>query len=267
MKTKNRPDLVTGLLEELSSRRKGRPLALFLDYDGTLVDIAPRPELARPDQALLELLARLAARRDMKVVVASGRPLENLQELLPVPNLGLVASHGGEVFVEGRGHSRLLTDTERESLGCWRRRLEDNLAAYPGWWLEDKPLGFALHYRQVPLAQRPSFLAICRRWRRQVEQEGRFQVLAGKMVLELMPLKVSKGAALLKILSTPGFLEVLALYLGDDQTDESAFELLRHEGLAVRVGRFRRKSAADHRLPSPRAVRRFLAQLLVLPEE
>lgn len=267
MKPKSLPDPVKVLLKELGSQRQGRPLALFLDYDGTLVEIAPRPELARPDQELLELLRQLTVRPDLKVVVTSGRTLENLQELLPIPGLGLVASHGGEVCLGGHRHLWPLTETDREALRHWRRRLEEDLAPYPNWWLEDKPLGFALHYRQVPLAARPPLLALCRRWRRQVEQDKRFQVLAGKMVQELLPRGVSKGTALRDILSSPGFLEVLTLYLGDDQTDESAFELLRQEGLTVRVGRFRCQTAATYHLPSPRAVRRFLAQLLLLPKE
>lgn len=261
------PDFVNVVLQELRSQRQGRPLALFLDYDGTLVNIAPRPELARPDQELLELLARLTARPDLKAVVISGRPLAELQALFPVTGLGLVASHGGEVYLGGQRHLWPLAEPDREALRRWRRRLEKNLAPYPHWWLEDKPLGFALHYRKVPPAARSPLLALCRRWRRQVEKEGTFQVLAGKMVLEVLPRGVSKGAALQKILSSPGFPGVLALYLGDDQTDESAFELLRQGGLTVRVGRFRRKTAATYHLPSPRAVRRFLAQLLLLPME
>lgn len=242
-------------------------MALFLDYDGTLVDIAPRPELARPDRELLDLLRQLANRPDLKVVVISGRPLQDLEELLPVPGLGLVASHGGESLLGGSRHLWPLTPEDRQALCQWRERLTEKLAPFKGWWLEDKPLGFALHFRELASGDRVPFLKLCRIWRRQVKKEKRFQVLAGKMVLELLPLGVSKGAAIQEILSTPGFQEVLALYLGDDQTDESAFELLRQEGLTVRVGRFRRKTSASRHLPSPRAVRLFLAQLLLLPKE
>ena len=83
-------DFCVPLRSEIQARRRGRPLLLSLDYDGTLVEIAPRPELARPTPELLELLIRLVAQRDLKVMVVSGRPLRDLQELLPVPGLNFL---------------------------------------------------------------------------------------------------------------------------------------------------------------------------------
>ena len=95
-------DCQTSLRLAQQAHRQRRPLLLFLDYDGTLVEIAPRPELARPTPELLELLRRLTAQRDLKLMVVSGRPLRDLQELLPVPGLNFLGSHGGETFVSGR---------------------------------------------------------------------------------------------------------------------------------------------------------------------
>ncbi len=95
-------DCQTSLRLAQQAHRQRRPLLLFLDYDGTLVEMAPRPELARPTPELLELLRRLAAQRDLKLMVVSGRPLRDLQELLPVPGLNFLGSHGGEAFVSGR---------------------------------------------------------------------------------------------------------------------------------------------------------------------
>ena len=92
-------DIVAPLRSAIRERGQGRSLLVFLDYDGTLVEIAPHPELARPTPALLEVLGRLAAQVDRKVMVVSGRPLRDLQDLLPVPGLNFLGSHGGEAFI------------------------------------------------------------------------------------------------------------------------------------------------------------------------
>jgi trehalose 6-phosphate phosphatase len=243
-----------------------RPLLLFLDYDGTLVEIAPRPELARPAPELLELLTRLTAQRDLKLMVVSGRPLRDLQELLPVPGLNFLGSHGGEAFVAGRPYPLPVATLNHEELARWRSRLAALLQPFRGWWIEDKPQGFALHYRQVQAEHAYEFIGILGSWQEQLRQEGGFQVLSGKKVLEILPLSVSKGAAIQKILLLAGFIGFFPLYLGDDITDESAFLLLQGHGLTIKVGRPGTETAASHYLPDTKAVRHFLA-LLVSPLE
>jgi len=256
-------DFHAPLMSALEAKRQGRPLLLMLDYDGTLVEIAPRPELARPAQELLELLGRLTSRADLKVMVVSGRPVRDLQAMLPVPGLDLLGSHGGEVFVDGRLHPlpAAAVNVDNEELCRWRRRLAAKLEDFPGWWLEDKPLGFALHYRQVPEEHIDKFLIILAGWQEQLRQEGRLQLLAGKKVLEILPPGVSKGLAIMNILLLPGFLRFFPIYFGDDTTDESAFLLLQGHGLTIKVGRPSTETAASHFLPDPEAVRHFLALL------
>ena len=125
----------TSLRLAQQAHRQRRPLLLFLDYDGTLVEIAPRPELARPTPELLELLRRLTAQRDLKLMVVSGRPLRDLQELLPVPGLNFLGSHGGEAFVAGRPYPLPVATLNHEELSRWRRRLAAVLQPFRGWWL------------------------------------------------------------------------------------------------------------------------------------
>jgi trehalose 6-phosphate phosphatase len=246
--------------------RQSRPLLLFLDYDGTLVEIAPRPELARPTPELLELLRRLTAQGDLKLIVVSGRPLRDLQELLPVPGLNFLGSHGGEAFIAGRPYPLPVATVNHKELSRWRSRLAAVLQPFRGWWIEDKPQGFALHYRQVPAEHAYEFIRILGRWQEQLRQEGGFQVLSGKRVLEILPLSVSKGAAIQKILLLPGFLGFFPVYLGDDITDESAFLFLQGRGLTIKVGRPRTETAASHYLPDTNAVKYFLS-LLAAPLE
>ena len=260
-------DFYGPLRSEIKARRRGRPLLLLLDYDGTLVEIAPRPELARPTSELLELLRRLMAQRDLKVMVVSGRPLRALQELLPVPGLNFLGSHGGEAYISGRLHPLQVAAADNEELHRWCNRLGERLQPFRGWWIEDKPLGFALHYRQVPAEHADEFIRILERWQEQLRQKGGFQVLAGKKVLEILPPGVSKGAAIQEILLLPGFFGVFPIYLGDDITDESAFHILQDQGLTIKVGRPGTETVASHFLPDPEAVQHFLAFLAVPLED
>jgi trehalose 6-phosphate phosphatase len=247
--------------------RQRRPLLLFLDYDGTLVEIAPRPELARPTPELLELLRRLTAQGDLKLMVVSGRPLRDLQELLPVPGLNFLGSHGGEAFIAGRPYPLPVATVNHKELSRWRSRLAAVLQPFRGWWLEDKPQGFALHYRQVPAEHAYEFIVILGRWQEQLRQEGGFQVLSGKKVLEILPLSVSKGTAIENILLLPGFIGLFPVYFGDDITDESAFLLLQGHGMTIKVGRPGAETAASHYLPDTTAVMHFLSLLAAPPED
>ncbi len=251
----------------IRAHRQGRPLLLLLDYDGTLVDIAPRPELARPDEELLVLLQRLTARPDLRVLIVSGRPVADLQALLPVPGLDFLGSHGGEALIAGRRYVLAEGYAEPGELARWRGQLAARLQDFRGWWLEDKPHGCALHYRQVSAREIPEFLERLAGWQEEVGQAPGLQLLAGKKVLELLPKGVGKGPAIRNLLVLPGFLGCFPIYLGDDVTDESAFLVLRDRGLTIKVGGLAGDTAATHVLPDPEAVRQFLGQLAASPED
>lgn len=251
----------------LQERRRGSSLLLLLDYDGTLVEIAPHPKLARPTPELLELLGWLAAREDRKVMVVSGRPLRDLQDLLPVPRLDFLGSHGGEALIGGRLFPLPVTPEDLQELYRWRTRLAAMLQPFHGWWLEDKPQGFALHYRHLSEQHAHEFGGILGRWEKQVGKQGRFQLLEGKKVLEILPRGVSKGSAIREILLLPQFFGFFPLYAGDDSTDESAFLVLRDQGITIKVGSPGVGTAASHFLPDPEAVRHFLTILAFPPED
>jgi len=256
-------DFRTLLEITLQARHQGRPLILFLDYDGTLVEIAPRPELARPSKRLLELLDQLAAQEYLKVIVVSSRSLKELQELLPVPGLDFLGSYGGEVFIFGRPYLLQAATMDRNELLHWRNRLVARLKPFQGWRIDDKPLGFAIHYRQVPPEQTYEFIGALGRWKEQLRQAGLFQILGGKKIQEILPQWISKGAAVQEILSLlPRNDSFFPIYVGDDASDESAFQILQNLGLTIKVGHPGTKTAAFHFLPDPEAVLRLLSLLV-----
>jgi trehalose 6-phosphate phosphatase len=259
-------DIVAPLRSAIRARGQGRSLLIFLDYDGTLVEIAPHPELARPTPALLEVLGRLTAQVDRQVMVVSGRPLSDLQELLPVPGLDFLGSHGGEAFIAGQPYALPVAAIDHKELSRWRAWLAVVLQPFQGWWIEDKPLGFTLHYRQLPPTDAQQFMRVLEGWHEQFRAKSHFQVLTGKKVLEILPRGINKGSAIQEILSMPGFRGSFPIYLGDDITDESAFLILRDQGLTIKVGSPASETAASHFLPDPEAVRHFLT-LLAFPLE
>jgi len=200
---------IESILAAITALPQGRRLLLFLDYDGTLVEIAPRPELARPAPQLIQVLTRLISLLSQAVVVVSGRPLADLQELLPVPGLNYLGFHGAQGLLGGKPWNLEVPAGSKEEEEELARQLTRNLTGLDGWWLESKSPGFALHYRQAQPREERRIMAVLEPWLRQVVQGGRHQVLRGKKVVEILSQGVSKGAAIRKILLFPRFSDII----------------------------------------------------------
>ena len=240
-----------------------RNLLLALDYDGTLVEYAPRPELAQPPLELLRLLVPLATMPGLQVLVISGRPLKEIKTLLPIPGLNYVGSHGGEGCLAG--HSWAFQ--EKRHLRLIVRELQQDLAAHlaacQGWWIEEKPLGLVLHYRLATPQQEAMIRRSLESWLRNVTRESQFSILDGKKGIELLPLGISKGAALGKVLAFEETLPFFPVCLGDDHSDESAFQTVqRHGGLGIKVGGDHESSSAIYGFSHLEEVQAFLRLLI-----
>jgi trehalose 6-phosphate phosphatase len=255
------------LAEMAQGRRQGRKLLLLLDYDGTLVEIAPRPELAAPTPALLELLARLIHRSDYAVVVVSGRSLENLRNILPLPGLNYLGSHGGESLIPGKVLPAVCGDAVFPEISRWKKELAGLLEQVSGWWLEDKPQGFALHYRQTSPEHEAQLTRIADVWKSRVLAQGSCQILHGKKVIEVLPRGISKGGAIRNLLLSPDFAGYFPLYVGDDTTDDSVRAAIQTQGLFFKVGEEEHTAKAVHFLKNPAQVREFLVLLAGRGEE
>lgn len=221
----------------------------FLDYDGTLAPIAPRPEEALPHPEALRVLEAL--RQRYPVYVVTGRRVEDLERLLPLAGLPVVGGHGLEEGVVG-GEKRSLFPVDLAPLRA-------HLPQCPGVRVEDKGFSLALHYREARHEARA--LACLKAWLREVEELLRalgLEVLQGKKVLEIKPRGVNKGEAVLRLLARhPGRTPV---YIGDDATDEAAFRALEGRGLTLKVGPG--PTAAQGRLRDTEAVLAYLKTYL-----
>lgn len=240
-------------------------LFLCLDYDGTLVPIASRPEDARPTAALLTLLAQFVQHPHIKVAIVSGRSLSDLRALLPIQGMAYIGTHGGEMCTAAGETRRLvLGGVVAMAIARLHQDLAPLLSQTSGFVLEDKQYALALHYR---LAQPEEEEWAIRQFLTAVQEYQRkgilLEVIYGKKVVEVRPVGVSKGRAVQSLLEAE-HRTTLPIYVGDDLTDEEAFQTLHGRGLTILVADSPYYTAAQYTLRSPQEVSRFLSFLLNL---
>ena len=225
--------------------------ALFLDFDGCLVDIAPRPDAVQVTPALTRRLSRLLQRQGGAVALVSGRDVADLRGHLPdFP--GIVAgSHGAEFSpgpgrIESAGHPDL--DIDR------LHRVARELAQpHPAVLVEEKPHGVALHYRADPALR--SFVEDLSE--RLAAAHPGLALQPAKMAVELRPAGIGKGDALARLMGMAPFAGRMPVYAGDDTTDEPAMaEAQARGGFGIRIGPG--PSVARYTLPDPEALAGWL---------
>jgi trehalose 6-phosphate phosphatase len=236
-------------------------IALFLDVDGTLLEFAATPREVSVSDDLRELLRALSSAADGAVALVSGRAIADLDALfapLTLPSAGL---HGFERrSASGNYHRRPLPSGA--ALAVARGAMLDLAGRHAGLLVEDKRFALALHYREAPHLEDAVVKAMENLTTR---LEGELELQHGKMVVELRPAGATKAQAVAAFLDEPPFAGRLPIFIGDDLTDEPAFELVnRRDGLSVVVGATR-PSAARSRLADVTAVHDWLAQLQTEP--
>jgi trehalose 6-phosphate phosphatase len=216
-------------------------LALFLDFDGTLVDIVARPDLARVSPQLLDLLDNTHRYLEGALAIVSGRPLTDLDRLL-APAIFPAAGVHGIQHRDGAGRVVIrcqtpIPDPVREQT----RALAEHDSRLV---LEDKEYSLSLHYRLAPELGNSVRSNLGKIW---APLEPDFSIQSGKMVFELRPAGIDKGSAIEQFMSEQPFLGRHAVFIGDDITDEDAFAVVnRIDGYSAKVGR-----------PSPDSVAQF----------
>lgn len=251
--------------EQFAERLGGARPAVFTDYDGVLTPIVDRPEDALISASMREVLRELGSR--CPVCVVSGRDRAVVQQLMGLDDLVVAGSHGFDIWSPEAGTLEHEAGSAQEGLiENVTAELDQAVGGVPGVAIEPKKISVAAHYRLVAdegdrtkvreavqqlLAERPDEL----------------KMTPGKMVYELQPkLDWDKGRAVLYLIDALGLDgdDVIPLYLGDDITDEDAFQALKGRGIGIYVGsqtdpeRDGRSTAADFVLDSVAEVERFL---------
>jgi trehalose-phosphatase len=234
---------------------------IFLDFDGTLVPIAPTPDAVCFDDKTKEILRCLCGNRRIHLVVISGRTLKDLGSYLRFKNVILAGNHGLEV--KGRGiqlppkarQARKL----RHFIGMLSKKFKIAFNDYPGVWVEDKHFTLSIHFRKLPREQELIFKALVRFFKDKYKHYPILWTL-GKKVVEIRPsVYWGKGDTVMYLLKK--FSRAIALAIGDDQADEDMFRVLKaNNGITIRVGSSN-QSLADYYLSSPYDVKIFLQKL------
>ncbi|MCJ1960804.1 trehalose-phosphatase [Novosphingobium mangrovi (ex Hu et al. 2023)] len=228
--------------------------ALFLDFDGTLVEIADHPDEVIVPETLPGVIAALAEALEGRLALVSGRSIAALETLLGPLDVAIAGSHGGEFRPAG-------THTVAPLAASLPDRVVTHLSEFArangNMLVEPKPYSVAVHYRHHPealegLLARAEALA----------HEEDLKLKHGKQVVELVMPGSDKGSALTAFMERPEFAGTQPLFLGDDVTDEDAFRVLEElGGHGVLVGPMR-ATAAHRRLPDVAAVHDWLAAAL-----
>jgi trehalose 6-phosphate phosphatase len=224
--------------------------ALFLDFDGTLVELAETPDSIRVPEGLAPLLERLRQRLEGRLAIVSGRSLADLERHLPASGIAFSGSHGLELRLADGARLPLSAPIGLDDVNDKVRRFAGEV---PGLIAEEKPAGIALHFRRAPeTAER------ARRFMDNLAARHGFSVQRGSMVIELRPLGATKGDALRAFMTEPRFAGARPWFVGDDLTDEHGFEAAADLGGAGILVGPPRETAARFRLSSAAAVRDWL---------
>jgi trehalose 6-phosphate phosphatase len=219
-----------------------RDAALFLDFDGTLVELQERPDAVRVDARLATLIERLSHALDGRVAIISGRPVDGIRALFGAPAFAISGSHGLEVaWPDGRVHQ-----AERPAaLDRIVADMHDFATATRGVLVEEKPLGAALHYRAVPTAEAAATQLATR-----LAADAGLHLQTGKMMIEVRVAGADKGSALRQMMQAPALAGHTPVFLGDDDTDEPAMAAAATLGGAGILIGAPRATAAAWRLDS-----------------
>ena len=285
---------VTDDEQTLTLPRSAEGLALFLDVDGTLLEIAGTPEEVRVEARLHDVLDRLRRRLLGAVALVSGRPISDLDRLFELSGLPAAGLHGLE---RRRADGTVIRAAGDRLPDDMRRRLDAFAGAHPGVLIEDKGAALALHYRGAPSAEaaagggrgggggglshplgaggaplwggagggpgRPPRLVAALL----AGTEDRLALLDGKMVLEIRHRGSHKGDAVAAFMAEPPFAGRRAVFIGDDVTDEDGFDMAnRMGGWSIRVGDGR-ETRARLRLPDVSSVIAWLDRLATTRED
>lgn len=245
-------------LDDFFSRlSKPNKALLILDYDGTLAPFSENPNKAYPYPGIPERIKLIMQTKNTKVVVISGRALQGLKALLgidPLPELW--GSHGGE-RLQPNSKKPIVKKLESEIKNLIEMAAVDGQTLAPGLYCEVKPLSVALHWRdRDPNIAQEQGLRVLERWKKAIfEQPLEIHEFDGG--IELRPKGVNKGEAvktLLKEISP----DTTIAYIGDDFTDEEAFDILKEKALKILARKTIRPTKADIQLIPPDELLWFL---------
>jgi len=225
--------------------------SLFLDLDGTILELAETPGSARISEAARTVLALAVRKLDGRIAIVSGRSADDVATLLPALPIHIGGSHGAELrWADGRR----LAPARSPALDHALAEIRGFAATRPGLLVEDKPFGVALHYRLAP-----HYEAEARALALGLSRETGLPLQPGKMVQELKTGPRDKGNAIAAFMAEAPMKHGVPVFIGDDDNDEAGFAIAAQLGGAGILVGPERRTGALWRLPSVSATLAWLA--------
>jgi trehalose-phosphatase len=248
-------------LPELSERlASARQILLIVDFQGALIPIPDLPDEARLPAKPRDLLRALVKCSGITVAIISGREREDLSARVDVPGATLISNHGLEISGPGMSFEEPTAAQFSDVISRMAADFVNRLQDIPGAVVERKGLSLTIQYRLVPEERREEL----RRTVHSALANASHPFLlreSGRLTYEVRPRAYwNKGSAVTWMLEHLGGERPLAIYVGDDNTDEDAFAVLS-DGITVKVGE-PSGTAAQYHVESPREVHEFLAWVL-----
>ncbi|MGB2599701.1 MAG: trehalose-phosphatase [Candidatus Omnitrophota bacterium] len=245
---------------------KGKPVYLFLDFDGTLTPIRKRPEAVKLSKATREAIKKLASQKKVFTAIISGRALKEVKKLVDVKGVMYAGNHGLEA--EGAGFKFTAPEARKskKTITEVKNKLRKNLSSFKGVLVEDKGLSFSVHFRMADRDKAGQIERTFRKITNPYKASGKIVVTKGKKVWEVRPpVKWDKGrivSLLLKQRKKSEKKEIIPFYIGDDRTDEDAFRALGKRAYTVTIGKTAGKNTlARYYLMGTKEVREFLKKV------
>lgn len=224
--------------------------AVFLDFDGTLVDIADRPDAVRVEPDLPEVLKALSARLDGALAIVSGRTVVEIDHFLRDDRIDICGMHGLDRRIDGH----LARPEGLVEIAPQIEALRQAFAHREGMLVEDKKIGVALHWRMAPDAEDEAMEAMAKL---AAELGPGYRIQDGKAVREIVPAASGKGGAVRALMEQPPYRGRVPVFAGDDRTDEHGFEAVNDlGGLTIKIGPG--PTAAGHRFDDAAGFRNWL---------
>jgi trehalose 6-phosphate phosphatase len=226
--------------------------AVLLDVDGTLLEIAARPDEVVVPDGLVATLRTLDRALGGALAIVSGRSVAAIDSLFRPERFVTAGCHGAEI------RTREVFEIAAPVPPWIAGRAKALSSDIPGVTIEDKVYALSIHYRTVP-DRAQQVTDIVESWRARLAADG-FTILPGKRVLDIKPAAVSKGTAVRKLMSLAPFAGRVPVFAGDDITDEEVFAVLpEFDGVGLSVGR--QMDGATFAFDTPAGIRSWLTEI------
>jgi trehalose-phosphatase len=261
---KNQPSYFFEKINDCENLLKNNQrIILFLDYDGTLVYFKNHPSMVQASSDLIHVLNRLISKKSIEIVIITGRSLNQIKSQLPIRGLHFAANHG--LIIElAKGTTQIVKEAKKikSQVKKIKNEVKGLFSKQENIFIEDKTYSLAFHYRAAPKEKVPSlknkFIKIVSK-----NDDNSIDLIEGDNVIEARPKGWNKANAVKFFLNSFNHDTVLyPIYIGDDTTDEDAFQFFNDEGLTIYVKNDSSlQSYASYWVKNPSEVLQFLKVL------